>query len=158
MLKVVIDTNVILPMLYSPKSIKISASRKIYDLLISDQIDAYWCDIFSGETIRIANTDEKLRKAKPSYFNSRLVELLNHLNNVRMDDVNEFKTTLNWDPRNSYKINENDIYLAVLAGITKSRYIITSDNNFIDAYNDTFPGRNAYACPPSKFISIEKFF
>ncbi|KPV47302.1 hypothetical protein SE19_01645, partial [Acidiplasma aeolicum] len=138
MLRIVIDTNVILAMLYSHKSINISPSRKIYDLLVSDQLDAYWCDIFSGETIRIASTDPKLSKVKPPYFNSRFEEILNHMNDVKMDDINKVKLSLNWDPRDRYKINENDIYLAILAAITKSKYIITNDKKFIDAFNNTF--------------------
>ncbi len=157
-LKIVIDTNVILAMLYSHKSTDISPSRKIYDLLISDQLDAYWCDIFSGETVRIASTDPKLSKVKGPYFNSRFEELLNHMNDVKMDYANKLKSSLNWDPRDAYKINENDIYLAVLASITKSKYIITNDKEFIDAFNNTFENRTALACNPRKFISIEKLF
>lgn len=145
-------------MLYSPKSTKQSASRKIYDLLISDQLDAYWCDIFSGETVRIANTDPKLGQVKTPYLNSRFSELLNHMNDVKMDDVNKFKISLNWDPRNEYKVNENDIYLAVLAAITKSKYIITNDREFIDAFNNTYDNRIAVACNPQKFLSLEKIF
>ena len=158
LIKVVIDTNVMLPMLYSPKSIEVSSSRKIYDLLISEQIDAYSCDIFYGETLRIATSDPKLRKVKAEYFNSRVDELFNHINNVRMDDVNKHKISINWFPDIKYNVNENDIYLAVVAEFTKSKYIITQDQGFTDAYNDTFPNKNAYACSPRKFISLEKFF
>jgi predicted nucleic acid-binding protein len=145
-------------MLYSPKSSKIIASRKIYDLVISDTVDAYWCDIFSGETIRISSTDPKLSRVKKPYFDARLTELLNHMNNIKMDNVNKVRLSLKRDPGDSYKINENDIYLAVMAVITKAKYIMTEDTQFTNAYNNTFEERCGIACAPKKFLSIEKFF
>ncbi|MCL4312459.1 MAG: PIN domain-containing protein [Candidatus Thermoplasmatota archaeon] len=156
MLKIIIDTNVILAMLYSHKSVNVSASRKIYDLLISDRLDASWCDIFSGETVRIANTDPKLSKVKKPYFEARFTELLNHMNDISMDKVNKTRLSIAWDPRDKYNINENDIYLAVIAEITKSRYILTKDKAFMDAYNNNFDNKIALACTPEKFLSLEK--
>ena len=73
-------------------------------------------------------------------------------------DVKKHKISINWFPDIKYNVNENDIYLAVVAEFTKSKYIITQDQGFTDAYNDTFPNKNAYACSPRKFISLEKFF
>ena len=79
------------------------------------------------------------------------------MTDVKMDEVNKFKVPLNWDPRDSYKINENDIYLAVIATMTKSKYIITYDKAFIEAYSKTFPDKTGVACDPGKFISLESF-
>lgn len=156
MLKIIIDTNVLLQMLYSPKSVEKSASRKVYDLVVSDTINAYWCDIFSGETIRIASTDPKLSKVKKPYLDTRLTELMNHMENVKMDTVNKVRATVKWEPEKyNYKVNENDVYLVVMAILTKSKYIITNDNEFTEAYNNTFCEKNSIVCTPRKFLSLE---
>lgn len=75
-----------------------------------------------------------------------------------MDDVNKHKISINWFPDIKYNVNENDIYLAVVSEFTKSKYIITQDQGFTDAYKDTFPNKSAYACSLRKFIALERFF
>jgi len=124
---------------------------------VSDTINAYWCDIFSGETIRIASTDPKLSKVKKPYLDARLTELMNHMYNVKMDAANKARATVRWDPEKyNYKVNENDVYLAVMAMLTKSKYIITNDNEFKEAYDKTFCEKTSIVCTPRKFLSLEK--
>ena len=158
MLKAIIDTNVILQMIYSPKPINKSASRRLFDIVASDQLKAYWCDIFSGETLRIMHTDPKLSKAKPQYIDYRLNEIINHMDNIPMDNVNKERIKFSWDPGDKYDINENDIYLAAMAFITGAKYIITNDRPFTNAFNDTYSLSETIACSPGKFLSIEKIF
>ncbi len=158
MLKIIIDTNVILQMVYSPRSIDKSAARKLFDVVAGDRLKAYSCDIFYGETSRIIHTDPKLSRAKAPYVDYRLNEIMNHTCNMPMDSVNKERMNFSWDPRNKYSINENDVYLAVMASLTKAKYVITNDRPFIDAFNDTYSLSETSACSPKKFLSMEKIF
>lgn len=146
-MKVVVDTNVITAALWSGK--KKTPNGKVLDLILKEIIESYSCDLILGETQRLFQTDEKLRKTNPQYLHARLdqfTEVSNLLRQIKLENARaEYGHILASAP-------QEDIYVILTAIVAKADAIITWDNKLSEWLTNNFKEINLQALTPEELI------
>ncbi len=151
-MKIVLDTSVVLNAVYSSKSSASTSSRRIFDLLISGELEVFTCDVFLGEILRVVSTDPKLSKVKPPYLEARIDEYLKHTIVVSIEEVNKVRMSPNFQLFKNGTMNENDMYLIALSIAKKVEYLLTYDKD-VKAISVATP---LSIVDPAEFLHLER--
>ena len=153
-MKLVFDTNVLAAAINSSRAR--SANRRVFELIVRDEINFYTCDVLLGELTRVYYQDPKLSKINGPYLHARMDEIVTRAITIPTIDIDEIRNSM--DPKPFLLKNgreRNDMYVVAVGIKVKARYILTYDNNLSEIVEEHFSGDGLEAITPKEFISKE---
>lgn len=156
-MKVVLDTSVVLASVYSRKFGSQSASRRLFELMVTDSLEVLTSDIILGECLRIVATDPKLSKANPPYLEARMTEYQEHAVFVSTDEIRVARDRLNFPPTGfNDAVNDNDVHIVALAIAKRASYLITFDHPLLEAFETSSLSTDLSTVTPAQFLNLER--